>query len=107
MRVSKIQQAYGVTNLDYRETLAQLTLREVIMGIRSVAMPERQIFTTVHAVKECSMITLSFNKDFEKEAKSLVPGLAVYCIAKVGNEAMEWFRDKALAVLQDYRWEEG
>jgi hypothetical protein len=98
--------SYTIIGLDYVEPILKTSLREIIMGLRSNADPEKNMFINVDEHMFTPTVTFLFHDDRTQEAMTAIPALPVILEAKLGPRIWNWFSEEAKALSAGYYWDE-
>jgi hypothetical protein len=96
---------FTIIGLDYECPDLGVTLREVLMGLRSSSQPERNLFVAVDQMTNYSSVVMAFHEDLEQEATTVIPALPIILEAKLGPSAWTWFNEEAKEYSAGYRWD--
>jgi hypothetical protein len=96
---------FTIIGLDYECPDLGVTLREVLMGLRSSSQPERKLFVAVDQMTNYSSVVMAFHEDLEQEATTVIPALPIIIEAKYGPSAWTWFNEDAKEYSAGYRWD--
>ncbi len=69
--------SYTILSLDYVEPHIGMTLREIIMGLRSNKQPAKNLFLNVDVHIHNQTVTFLFHADMVQEAMTAIPALPV------------------------------
>jgi hypothetical protein len=96
---------FTIIGLDYMCPDLDVTLREVIMGLRSSSEPDRNLFVAVDQMSNYTSVILAFHEDFEQEALTAIPALPIILEAKLGPHVWQWFNEDARDYAVGYHWD--
>lgn len=96
---------FTIIGLDYICPELGMTLREVIMGLRSSMQPERNLFVAVDHMTEHSSVIFAFHQELAEEAVVIIPALPIIIEAKYGPAAWTWFNEDAKDYAAGFRWD--
>lgn len=96
---------FTIIGLDYMSPDLGVTLREVIMGLRSSSQPERNLFVAVDQMSNYASVILAFHEDLEQEALTAIPALPIILQAKFGSHVWTWFNEDAKDYAAGYIWD--
>ena len=99
---------YTICGLDEYNPLAGMSLRKLIMGIRSTQQPERNLFLNVDKMTDKSHVLFAFHNDFTDEARLVVSALPVLVTAKLPDNPSiwNWFTKEAQTIVSGYHWDD-
>jgi hypothetical protein len=96
---------FTIIGLDYECPDLGVTLREVLMGLRSSSQPDKNLFVAVDQMTNYSSVVMAFHEDLEQEATTVIPALPIIIEAKFGPSAWTWFNKEAKEYAAGYRWD--
>ena len=97
--------SYTILALDYVEPNIGMTLREIIMGLRSNKEPSKNLFLNVDVHIFNQTVTFLFHADMVQEAMMAIPALPVILEAKFGTKIWTWFSEEAKEHAIGYYWD--
>ena len=97
--------SYTIIALDYVDPVVGMTLRELLMGLRSNQDQEKTIFLNVDVHMFKSTVTFLFHEDRAQEAMTAIPALPVILEAKFGPTIWGWFSEEAKEHAMGYYWD--
>jgi hypothetical protein len=96
MKNIKTHKSNTIQGLDYYIEEIELTLRQVIMGIRTTTEEDKSVFISVEAAGGTSAV-FTFHKNNSDEARQLVTALPIVLEMKYGPRIWTWFTEDAKA----------
>jgi hypothetical protein len=96
---------FTIIGLDYMCPDLDVTLREVIMGLRSSSELDRNLFVAVDQMSNYTSVILAFHEDFEQEALTAILALPIILEAKLGPHVWRWFNEDARDYTVGYHWD--
>jgi len=97
--------SYTIIALDYVDPHVGMSLREILMGLRSNKEPEKNLFLNVDVHMYKQTVTLLFHNDLAQEAMTAIPALPVILEAKFGPRIWAWFSEEAKEHAIGYYWD--
>ena len=102
---TKTSRNFTIIGLDYMSPDLRVTLREVIMALRSSNHPDRNLFVAVDQMSNYTSVIFAFHEDFEEEAMMAIPALPIILEANYGPHVWTWFDEDAKEYAAGYRWD--
>jgi hypothetical protein len=97
--------SYSIIGLDYLQPQIKMTLREIVMGMRSFQSPDKNLFINVDEQHNSHIVNFVFHQDRTEEAMMVIPALPIVLQAKFGARVWDWFNEEAKIQAEDYFWD--
>ena len=95
-----------VTTWENPEEKTSMTLRQAVMGLKSIEQPDRNLFRAVDQNSREGRVYFLVNEKMELEATSIVTVLPLIFQEKYGPRIWTWFFKSAADAVVGYTWNE-
>ena len=95
-----------VTTQERPEEKTSMTLRQAVMGLKSIKQTDRNLFRAVDQNSREGRVYFLVNEKMESEARSIVMVLPLIFQEKYGPRIWTWFFKSAVDVVVGYTWTE-
>ena len=106
LSTSTVSRNFSIAGLDYYSRRLKMTLRQAVMGIRSVKDPKRNLFLNVDKQVTKSAVMFAYHNDLASEASAIVTALPVLLETTFDHNIWTWFTDDAKATAEGFQWDD-